>query len=146
MVIVGGTFIIVTILFKIGAVPFHAWVVDVYHGAPYPVTMFMASTFKIAVFAIALRLYLVDFATVQTVWTPILQAVTVLTLLGGSWLAISQRGVKRMLAICSGVTSCFGGYGCRSSTQRTFKPVRVVVLAIRWTMVACVSNGLPRQF
>ena len=69
MVIVGGTFIIVTILFKIGAVPFPAWVVDVYHGAPYPVTMFMASTFKIAVFAIALRLYLVDFATVQTVWT-----------------------------------------------------------------------------
>ncbi|WP_345987680.1 NADH-quinone oxidoreductase subunit N [Sulfurimonas sp. HSL1-2] len=98
MVIVGGTFIIVTILFKIGAVPFHSWVVDVYHGAPYPVTMFMASTFKIAVFAIALRLYLVDFATVQTVWTPVLQAVTVLTLLGGSWLAISQQTVKRMLA------------------------------------------------
>jgi len=46
MLIVGATFIMVTIMFKIGAVPFHSWVVDVYHGAPYPITMFMASTFK----------------------------------------------------------------------------------------------------
>lgn len=98
MVIAGGTFIMVTILFKIGAVPFHSWVVDVYHGAPYPVTMFMASTFKIAIFAIALRLYLVDFSAVQNVWTPVLQVIAVLTLIGGSWLAISQNVVKRMLA------------------------------------------------
>ena len=107
MVIAGGTFIMVTILFKIGAVPFHSWIVDVYHGAPYPVTMFIASTFKIAIFAIALRLYLVDFAAVQSVWTPILQIVTVLTLLGGSWLAISQNIVKRMLA---GSSIVHGGY------------------------------------
>jgi NADH-quinone oxidoreductase subunit N len=107
MVIAGGTFIMVPILFKIGAVPFHSWVVDVYHGAPYPVTMFIASTFKIAIFAIALRLYLVDFAAVQTVWTPVLQIVTVLTLLGGSWLAITQNIVKRMLA---GSSIVHGGY------------------------------------
>jgi len=44
MLIIGASFIMVTILFKIGAVPFHSWVVDVYHGAPYPITMFMAST------------------------------------------------------------------------------------------------------
>ena len=98
MLIVGASFIMVTILFKIGAVPFHSWVVDVYHGAPYPVTMFMASTFKIAVFAIALRLYLVDFAPINSFWTELLQVVTILTLLGGSWLAINQTLVKRMLA------------------------------------------------
>ena len=107
VLIAAGTFIMVTILFKIGAVPFHAWVVDVYHGAPYPVTMFMASTFKIAIFAIALRLYLVDFAAVQSVWTPVLQTVTILTLLGGSFLAISQNVVKRMLA---GSSIVHGGY------------------------------------
>jgi len=98
MLVVGGSFIMLTIMFKIGAVPFHSWVIDVYHGAPYPVTMFMASTFKIAIFAIALRLYLVDFAPINYFWTQMLQAITILTLLGGSWLAISQKLVKRMLA------------------------------------------------
>jgi len=98
MLIVGASFIMITIMFKIGAVPFHSWVVDVYHGAPYPITMFMASTFKIAIFAIALRLYLVNFASINYFWTEMLQVITILTLLGGSWLAISQTLVKRMLA------------------------------------------------
>ena len=98
LVIVGGTFIMVTIMFKIGAVPFHSWVVDVYHGAPYPVTMFMASTFKIAIFAIILRVYLIDFISISSTWTQMLQVLTILTLIGGSWLAISQSIVKRMLA------------------------------------------------
>ena len=98
VLILGATFIMITIMFKIGAVPFHSWIVDVYHGAPYPITMFMASTFKIAIFAIALRLFLVDFAPINSFWTEILQVITILTLIGGSWLAISQTLVKRMLA------------------------------------------------
>ncbi len=98
ILIIGATFIMVTILFKIGAVPFHSWVLDVYHGAPYPITMFMASIFKIAIFAIALRLYLVIFAPINSFWTEILQVVTIMTLIGGSWLAINQTLVKRMLA------------------------------------------------
>jgi len=98
LLIVGSSFIMVTILFKIGAVPFHSWVVDVYHGAPYPITMFMASTFKIAIFAIALRLYLVNFASINIFWTELLQIITIFTLIGGSWMAINQKLVKRMLA------------------------------------------------
>jgi len=98
LLVVGGSFLMVTIMFKIGAVPFHSWIIDVYHGAPYPITMFMASTFKIAIFAIALRLYIVNFAQINHFWTEMLQAITILTLLGGSWLAISQNIVKRMLA------------------------------------------------
>lgn len=98
LLVVGSTLIMITIMFKIGAVPFHSWVVDVYHGAPYPITMFMASTFKIAIFAIALRLYIVNFAPINHFWTELLQAITILTLIGGSWLAISQTLVKRMLA------------------------------------------------
>lgn len=98
LLVVGASFIMVTIMFKIGAVPFHSWVVDVYHGAPYPITMFMASTFKIAIFAIALRLYLVNFVSINFFWTEMLQAITIITLLGGSLLAISQKIVKRMLA------------------------------------------------
>jgi len=98
LLIVGSSFIMITIMFKIGAVPFHSWVVDVYHGAPYPITMFMASTFKIAIFAIALRLYLVNFATINVFWAEMLQVITILTLIGGSWMAINQKLVKRMLA------------------------------------------------
>jgi len=98
LLLVGASLIMVTILFKIGTVPFHSWVLDVYHGSPFPVTMFMASTFKIAIFAIALRLYLVDFASLHGFWTPLLQGITILTLIGGSWLAITQTSIKRVLA------------------------------------------------
>ncbi len=98
MLIVGASFIMITIMFKVGAVPVHSWVVDVYHGAPYPITMFMASTFKIAMFAIALRLFLVIFAPINSFWIELLQVITIMTLLGGSWLAINQTLVKRMLA------------------------------------------------
>ncbi len=105
LVLVGGSFLMVTIFFKMGAVPFHSWVVDVYHGAPFPVTMFMASTFKIALFAIALRLSLIEFVSLDIVWSEILQVVTVMTLLGGSLLAITQKSIKRMLAGSSVVHS-----------------------------------------
>jgi NADH-quinone oxidoreductase subunit N len=107
MIIVGLVFMLIMILFKIGAVPFHSWVVDVYHGAPFPVTMFMAATFKIALFAILLRIYLVDFVPIYEVISPILGVIVVLTLIGGSFLAISQHNLKRMLA---GSSIVHGGY------------------------------------
>ncbi len=105
LLIVGASLIMITIFFKIGVVPFHSWVIDVYHGSPFPITMFMASTFKIAVFAILLRLYVVDLVSLHGFWTPILQGVTILTLLGGSLLAITQTSIKRMLAASSIVHS-----------------------------------------
>lgn len=107
MIIVGLVFMLIMILFKIGAVPFHSWVVDVYQGAPFPVTMFMAATFKIALFAILLRIYLIDFTPIYSVISPILQIIAVLTLIGGSLLAISQNNLKRMLA---GSSVVHGGY------------------------------------
>jgi len=101
MIFVGASLIMVTVMFKIGAVPFHSWVIDVYQGAPSPITMFMASTFKISVFALILRLYLVNFASVNEFWIEMLQIITVATLIGGSLLAISQKYIKRMLAASS---------------------------------------------
>lgn len=98
---VGASLIMVTVMFKIGAVPFHSWVIDVYQGAPSPITMFMASTFKISVFALILRLYLVNFAYVNEFWIDMLQIITIATLVGGSLLAISQIYIKRMLAASS---------------------------------------------
>jgi NADH-quinone oxidoreductase subunit N len=102
-----GLFIMITVLFKIGAVPFHAWVLDVYLGSPFPITMFMASTLKVALFAIALRLYLVFYVDTLMVGNQLIAFIAVITLIGGSWLAISQTMLKRMLA---GSSIVHGGY------------------------------------
>ena len=107
ILMVAGLLLFVTILFKIGAVPFHAWVLDVYHGSPFPITMFMASTFKIALFAVALRIYFAYFSQTGLHGSDILTIITVITLIGGSWLALSQNILKRMLA---GSSIVHGGY------------------------------------
>ena len=105
LVIVGGSLIMVTIMFKIGAFLFHTWVLDVYDGAAMPVTMFMSATFKIAIFSIALRIFLVDFSAYIDFFQPAIEAMAFLTLIGGSLLAISQHSIKRMLAASSIVHS-----------------------------------------
>ncbi len=107
LVLAGGMLIMATILFKIAAVPFGIWVLDVYEGASLPVTAFMAGTFKIAVFAIALRLYIVDYLPLEEFYTPLLVVAAVVTLVAGSLSAVSQQGVRRMLAASSIV---HGGY------------------------------------
>ena len=105
LVIAEGMLIMATVLFKIAAVPFGIWALDVYEGASLPVTAFMAGTFKIAVFAIALRIYLVDYLTLQEYFEPFLLFAAVITLVAGSLSAVVQRSVKRMLAASSIVHS-----------------------------------------
>jgi NADH-quinone oxidoreductase subunit N len=86
------------LLFKVGAVPFHAWSPDVYQGAPTAVTAFMAAATKVAAFGAMLRIYYTVFANAQWSWTPVLSGIAIVTMLLGSLVAISQRDVKRMLA------------------------------------------------
>lgn len=105
LVLAGGMLIMVTVLFKIAAVPFGIWVLDVYEGASLPVTAFMAGTFKIAVFAIALRIFLVDYLYLQEYYTPLLIAAAVITIVAGSLSAVTQTSVRRMLAASSIVHS-----------------------------------------
>ncbi|HJE02813.1 MAG TPA: NADH-quinone oxidoreductase subunit N, partial [Aliarcobacter thereius] len=98
---IGLTLILFTFLFKIAAFPFQSWVLDIYRGAPMIVTAYMASTFKIAIFSFFLRLILEYISPLIDFWDTILQVVIVLTLLFGTWLAITQEIVKRMLAASS---------------------------------------------
>jgi NADH-quinone oxidoreductase subunit N len=98
LVNLGVILITITVLFKLGAVPFHAWVVEVYKGAPLPVTMFMAAVFKLALFTIALRFYLVDAKLLGDSFVASIQVMAVLTLIGGTWLTITQNDLKRLLA------------------------------------------------
>jgi NADH-quinone oxidoreductase subunit N len=105
LVFVGGALIMITILFKIGAFLFHTWVLDVYDGASMPVMMFMSATFKIAIFSIALRIFLIDFVPYIDYYQPAIESIAFLTLIGGSLLTLRQHSIKRMLAASSIVHS-----------------------------------------
>jgi NADH-quinone oxidoreductase subunit N len=96
--VLGLTFIVVAVAFKLGAVPFHMWLPDVYEGAPTNVTLFIATAPKIAYFALALRLLTYGLTGTEHEWSQMLGALAVLTVILGNVVAIAQSNLKRMLA------------------------------------------------
>jgi len=94
----GLAFIIVGIAFKFGAVPFHMWLPDVYHGARSPVTLYIASAPKIAAFALTIRILVDALGELHDVWSDMIMVVAVLSLLLGNIVAVAQTNIKRMLA------------------------------------------------
>ena len=101
LLVLGMVMIIVGVLFKVGAVPFHSWTPDVYVGAPTPVTAFMAICTKIAAVGALVRLLYVALGPARWDWQPIVATVAVLTMALGAVLAIVQTDIKRMLAYSS---------------------------------------------
>ncbi len=97
-VLLATTFILVGIGFKFGAVPFHNWVPDVYHGAPTSVTLFIGTAPKLAAFAMLTRLLHTGLASEALAWQPMLATLAVLSLVLGNVVAIAQTNIKRMLA------------------------------------------------
>ena len=85
-------------LFKVGAVPFHSWIPDVYQGAPTPITAFMAAATKIAAFGAMLRIFYVALPGLHDDWRPVMWAIAILTMVVGTVTAVTQNDVKRMLA------------------------------------------------
>jgi NADH-quinone oxidoreductase subunit N len=101
MALVGVALLSVGLLFKVGAVPFHSWIPDVYQGAPTPITGFMAAATKIAAFGAMLRIFYVALPGIQGQWRPVLWAIAILTMAVGTISAVTQSDVKRMLAYSS---------------------------------------------
>lgn len=99
--LIGIAFLSVGLLFKVGAVPFHAWSPDVYQGSPTAITGFMAAATKVAAFGAILRIFYVAFANAEWQWKPALVIISIITMAFGSVVAITQRDVKRMLAYSS---------------------------------------------
>jgi NADH-quinone oxidoreductase subunit N len=97
-VILGLVFLVVGVAFKFGAVPFHMWVPDVYHGAPTAVTLFVSTVPKIASFALAFRLFVHGLGSVESDWQDMLAIIAALSLVLGNLVAIAQTNMKRMLA------------------------------------------------
>ena len=98
---IGAGLILVGLGFKVAAVPFHMWTPDVYQGAPTAVTAFMAAGAKIAGFAALLRVFSIAFSSISTDLTPVIWALSALTMIVGNLIAISQTDIKRMLAYSS---------------------------------------------
>ena len=101
MALTGIAFLIVGVGFKLAIVPFHMWTPDIYEGAPAPVTAFIATISKGGVFAVLIRLFnaveVTQFDEIMVVFS----IIAVLSMMGGNWLALLQRNVKRILAYSS---------------------------------------------
>jgi NADH-quinone oxidoreductase subunit N len=96
--LIGGAFLVlVAFLFKVAAFPFHAWVIDVYDGASVPVTGFMATALKTAVFAVFANFLALN-GQLHDSWITFLFYIAVFTMFGGNLIAIGQDSLKRMLA------------------------------------------------
>ncbi len=93
--------------FKVSAVPFQAWTPDVYQGAPAPVTAFMSVGTKVAALVAFVRVFGFMFLSIRADWLPIIEALALLTIVGGNVMALGQSNVKRLLAYSSIV---HGGY------------------------------------
>src|ERR1700677_3631673 len=101
MALVGVALLSVGLLFKVGAVPFHSWIPDVYQGAPTPITGFMAAATKVAAFGALLRVVYVALPPLHDQWRPVLWAIAILTIAVGTVTAVTQTDVKRLLAYSS---------------------------------------------
>jgi NADH-quinone oxidoreductase subunit N len=94
----GIAFMIVGMGFKLGAVPFHMWIPDVYDGSPTCVTLFIGTASKLAAFALVMRLLPEALGASQADWSQMLVVISVLSMAVGSIVAIAQTNIKRMLA------------------------------------------------
>lgn len=98
LLVFGLVFLLVGVAFKLGAVPFHMWVPDVYHGAPTAVTLYISTAPKLAAFAMLMRLMVDGLSGLQPQWHDILVLLAVLSIGVGNVVAIAQTNIKRMLA------------------------------------------------
>ena len=98
VLIFGLVFIVIGLAFKLGAVPFHMWIPDVYQGAPTAVTLFISSAPKIAAFAMLMRLLVDGMPSLHASWQEMLILLSILSMATGNIIAIAQSNIKRMLA------------------------------------------------
>jgi NADH-quinone oxidoreductase subunit N len=97
-VVFGLVFLMVGLAFKMSAVPFHMWTPDVYEGAPTPVTAFFITAVKMAAVAITLRVILTAFPGIAPQWRQIVIFLSILSMVLGSFAAIGQANIKRLMA------------------------------------------------
>jgi NADH-quinone oxidoreductase subunit N len=131
--IFGLVFLFAGFCFKVSAVPFHMWTPDVYEGAPTPITAFFAAAPKVAGIAMFVRASVVAFPGITTQWQEIVSFVSIASMLLGSFAAIGQRNIKRLMAYSSIGHMGFALVGLAAGTAEGVQGV-LVYMAIYITM------------
>jgi len=139
--IFGLVFLISGLAFKVSAVPFHMWTPDVYEGAPTPVTAFLAAAPKIAAMALFVRVMVGPFAAVTHDWQQIVTFISIASMVLGSFAAIGQRNIKRLMAYSSIGHMGYALVGLAAGNQAGVQGVVIYLLiymAMTIGMFACI--------
>ncbi|MFH9135382.1 NADH-quinone oxidoreductase subunit NuoN [Streptomyces sp. NPDC017524] len=139
LLLIGGAMVLVGLLFKVGAIPFHMWTPDVYQGAPTPVTGFMAAATKVAAFGAMLRLLYVALPGLAWDLRPVMWAVAIITMLGGAIVAITQTDIKRLLAYSSIAHAGFILAGVIAASPEGISSVLFYLLAYSFVTVGAFA-------
>jgi NADH-quinone oxidoreductase subunit N len=137
---------LVGILFKVSAAPFHVWTPDVYEGAPSPVVALMSTAPKAAAFAFLLRLVYEMFPALRFIWAPALWVVAVLSMTVGNLAALRQQNVKRMLAYSAiahagYILAAFAGFGTSGIAAVTFYTAAYSAMNVGIFAVVTLASG-----
>jgi NADH-quinone oxidoreductase subunit N len=147
-------FLLIGFGFKISAAPFHMWTPDVYQGAPTPVVAYMSAATKVAAFFALMRVFDVALQPLVSSWTPVVYAISIVSVVVGSLAAAAQRDVKRMLAyssvahagfILAGLTSA-NVVGIRAAMFYLIAYTVMTVGAFGVTMVVAVRTEEPSSY
>ena len=143
ILVFGLVFLVAGLAFKLGVVPFHMWVPDVYHGSPTAVTMLIGSAPKLAAFAIAIRMLVNGLLPLAQDWQQMLLIMSILSMAIGNLAAIAQTNIKRMLAysaishmgfmllgLTSGVVGGDVGFAYNAYTSAMFYVVAYVMTSL----------------
>jgi NADH-quinone oxidoreductase subunit N len=139
----GLVFLFAGFCFKVSAVPFHMWTPDVYEGAPTPVTAFFAAAPKIAAMAIFVRAPITAFPAITPQWQQIIVFVAIASMVLGSFAAIGQRNIKRLMAYSSIGHMGFALVGLAAGTPEGVQGVIVymaIYLAMTLGTFACILS------
>jgi len=150
LILAGMGLMLVGILFKVSAAPFHVWTPDVYEGAPSPVVALLSTAPKAAAFALLLRVLYEMLPTLRPVWSPLLWVVAVLSMTVGNLAALRQSNVKRMLAYSSiahagYLLAAFAGLGTSGIAAACFYTAAYAAMNVGVFAVVTVASGYDEQ-
>jgi NADH-quinone oxidoreductase subunit N len=138
---IGLVLLLAGLCFKVSAVPFHMWTPDVYEGAPTPITAFFASAPKVAAIAVFMRVSFSAFPAITTQWQQIIVFVAIASMWLGSFAAIGQRNIKRLMAYSSIGHMGFALVGLAAGTTEGIQGVLVymaIYVAMTLGTFACI--------
>ena len=149
-VIFGLVFVLAGLSFKMSIVPFHMWTPDVYEGAPTPVTAFFATAAKVAAVAVTVRIIITAFPGLQHEWRQIVVFVAILSMALGSFAAIGQTNIKRLMAYSSIGHMGFALVGLAAGTEQGVAGVMIYmaiyVLMTLGTFAAILSMRVGDRY